>query len=209
MPVVRERKLTPRGTTARQRIVEGAAKLIHRRGVARVNLDDIMEATGASRSQLYHYFSNKQDLVREVIAFQTDRILAANSEHLGPFDSYEGLRAWGEMTIAANRAGRIEGCPLGSLASELSVESEEVREQIHQGFVAWSALIESGLRRMKDRGRIDAGVDVAALAVAFLATIQGGILLSKVAHDSRPLELAVEMALEQVRRLSTGIASSR
>jgi AcrR family transcriptional regulator len=46
------------------RIVEAAAELIYAKGAERVSLDEVMEATGASRSQLYHYFANKDDLVR-------------------------------------------------------------------------------------------------------------------------------------------------
>ena len=77
MGTARERRLTPRGAATRQRILEAAADLVHLRGAACMSLDDIMEATGASRSQLYHYFDDKEGLVRDVIAFQTRRILDA------------------------------------------------------------------------------------------------------------------------------------
>ena len=199
----RERRLTPRGATTRQRIVEAAADLVHLKGAERVSLDDVMEATGASRSQLYHYFDDKEGLVRDVIAFQTRRILDANAAHLGRLDSHEALRAWGEMLIAANRAGVAMGCPLGSLAGELAAWSEDARHQLEGSFAAWAALIEAGLRRMKDAGRLESRVDPASLSLAFLAAIQGGILLSKVARDSRALELALDMALGHIERHAT------
>ena len=81
-----KRKLTPRGAATKRRIVEAAAELIYAKGAERVSLDEVMEATGASRSQLYHYFANKDDLVREVIEMQTNRILEANSGHLERLD---------------------------------------------------------------------------------------------------------------------------
>lgn len=71
-------RAAPRGAATKRRIVEAAAELIHATGAERVSLDEVMEATGARRSQLYHYFANKDDLVREVIELQTSRILAGS-----------------------------------------------------------------------------------------------------------------------------------
>lgn len=107
------------------------------------------------------------------------------------------------MLIAANGVGAAIGCPLGSLASELSTQSEGARRQLEASFAAWRGLIEAGLRRMKDAGRLDRSVDPAALSLAFLAAIQGGILLSKVERNPRALELAIDMALRHVERHTT------
>jgi len=155
-----KRTLTSRGAATKRRIVEAAAELIYAKGAERVSLDEVMEATGASRSQLYHYFENKDALVREVIEIQTSRILAANSLHLESLDSFEALRVWRDWMIAANRAeGGVGGCPLGSLANELAARSEEARHQLDQSFAAWGAVIEMGLCRMRERGQIRIGAD--------------------------------------------------
>ena len=90
------RRLTPRGAATRRRIVEAAARLMHAASAERVSLDDVMDAAGVSRSQLCHYFDDKAGLVQDVVAFQTDRILEANSARLDQLDSFEALRAWRE-----------------------------------------------------------------------------------------------------------------
>jgi TetR/AcrR family transcriptional repressor of nem operon len=197
-----KRMLTPRGAATKRRIVEAAAELIYAKGAERVSLDEVMEATGASRSQLYHYFANKDDLVREVIEIQTNRILEANSEHLERLDSFEALRVWRDAMIAASRAGGVGGCPLGSLANELAAHSEEARRQLDQSFAAWGMVIEKGLCRMRERGQIKSSANPKAMSVAVLAAIQGGILLSKTARDSQPLELALDMALSHLERFA-------
>lgn len=193
-----KRVLTQRGAATKRRIVEAAAELIHAKGAERVSLDDVMDATGASRSQLYHYFANKDDLVRKVIELQTSRILAANSGHLEPLESFEALRLWCDAIIAANRAGGVGGCPLGSLANELATHSDEARHQLDQSFAAWGLVIENGLCRMRERGQIKPGANPKAISVAVLAAIQGGILLSKTARNSLSLELALDMALSHI-----------
>jgi TetR/AcrR family transcriptional regulator, transcriptional repressor for nem operon len=198
-----KRTLTARGAATKRRIIEAAAKLIYDKGAERASLDEVMDATGASRSQLYHYFENKDALVREVIELQTSRILEANSSHLGRLDSFEALRVWRDAMVAANRAGGVGGCPLGSLANELAAHSEDARHQLGQSFAAWGRVIEAGLRRMRESGQIKSNADPKAMSVALLAAIQGGILLSKTAHDSRPLEVALDMALKHLAHYAT------
>ena len=71
------RSLTARGAATRARIVEAAADLIYAHGVEQTSLDDVMAASGVSKSQLYHYFADKDALVLDVIARQTERVLDA------------------------------------------------------------------------------------------------------------------------------------
>jgi len=193
--------LTPRGAATKARIVEAAAGLVYASCAGRMNLDDVMEASGTSKSQLYHYFADKDALVREVIAFQTHRILQTNAAHLDCLDSFEALRLWRDVLVAANRAeGGLGGCPIGSLANELATQSEEARNLLVESFAAWSRVIETGLVRMKERGQIVASADTEAISVAVLAAIQGGVLLSKTARESKPLEVAFDMALGHIER---------
>lgn len=200
-PHSKPRPLTSRGAATKLRIVEAAAKLVYASSAGRINLDDVMEASGTSKSQLYHYFADKDALVREVIDLQTSRILQANAVHLDCLDSFQALRAWRDVLVAANRAGGgIGGCPIGSLANELAAQSEEARNLLVESFEAWSRIIEAGLVRMKERGRIVPSADTEAISVAVLAAIQGGILLSKTARNSKPLELAFDMALGHIER---------
>lgn len=197
----RPRPLTSRGAATKLRIIEAAAKLVYANGAGRMNLDEVMEASGTSKSQLYHYFADKDALVREVIDLQTTRILQANAVHLDCLDSFQALRTWRDVLVAANQAGGgIGGCPIGSLANELAAQSEEARSLLVESFDAWSRIIEIGLVRMKERGRIRPTADTAAISVAVLAAIQGGILLSKTARNSKPLELAFDMALSHIER---------
>src|ERR1700742_2913378 len=88
------RPLTRRGRETRQRILAAAATLMFENGVAETTLEEIRAAAGVSGSQVYHYFEDKQALVRAVIDFQTDAVLGAQDDHLERLDTLAGLRAW-------------------------------------------------------------------------------------------------------------------
>ena len=54
------RSWTARGAATRARIVDAATDLIYTHGVERTSLDDVMAVSGVSKSQLYHYFADKE-----------------------------------------------------------------------------------------------------------------------------------------------------
>jgi TetR/AcrR family transcriptional regulator, transcriptional repressor for nem operon len=194
-------RATARGAATRARIVEAAADLVYRRGVSGTSLDDIMAASATSKSQLYHYFADKDALMRAVIELQTRRVTGDHAARLKAMDSLTGLRQWGDSVVAMNKAaGVVGGCPLGSLASELADRSESAREMLAQGFARWESHLARALRAMRDRGELRAEVKPEDLATMVIAAIEGGLLLAKTTRASRPLELALDMAIEHVAR---------
>jgi TetR/AcrR family transcriptional regulator, transcriptional repressor for nem operon len=194
------RSLTARGAATRARIVEAAADLIYAHGVEQTSLDDVMAASGVSKSQLYHYFTDKDALVLDVIARQTERVLDAQRPHLETLDSLPALKAWRNAIIRLNEAVQSKGCPLGSLASELANDSEPARERLADSFSMWRDRIERGLAKMRERGELAASADPHDLALALLGAVEGGLLLAKTAQSSRPLEIALDMAIDHVAR---------
>src|SRR6476659_2299499 len=131
------RSLTARGAATRSRIVNAAADVIYEHGVERTSLDEVMAASGVSKSQLYHYFADKDALVLEVIAKQTERVLDAQRPHLEALDSLPALKAWRNAILRLNKAAQGKGCPLGSLASELANDSEPARKRLADSFSMW------------------------------------------------------------------------
>lgn len=192
--------LTARGAATRSRIVNAAADLIYAHGVDRTSLDEVMAEAGVSKSQLYHYFADKDALVLEVIALQAERVLDAQRPHLEALDSLPALKAWRDVLVRLNKAAQYRGCPLGSLASELANDSEPARKRLADGFSMWRDRIEHGLARMQVRGELGASADPHGLALALLSAVEGGLLLAKTAQSGRPLEIALDMAIDHVAR---------
>lgn len=198
---LRPRRLTARGAATRARIVEAAANLVYVRGVGGTSLDDVMEASATSKSQLYHHFADKNALIREVIKLQTSRVLAAQGAHLHQLGSLVELRRWRDAMVKMNQAsGGIGGCPVGSLASELADQSEHARALLVNSFQTWESYLVDGLHTMRDRGELAPNSDPQDLATAVMTALQGGLLLAQTTRSTRPLELALDMALEHVAR---------
>ena len=198
-------RLTARGAATRERIVAGAAALMYDWGVACTSLDDIMAATRTSKSQLYHYFADKDALVLEVIRRQLRRVVAGQETELREFRSWAGMQRWRDHMVEVTRAtGGVGGCPLGSLASELADHSEPAREVLTTCFGEWEAYLVDGFTAMREDGLLLPEADPAELAVTVMTALQGGLLLAQTTRDARPLELALDMAIAHAGRYSTG-----
>ncbi|MBB6632839.1 TetR/AcrR family transcriptional regulator [Cohnella thailandensis] len=199
-------RLTSKGKETRARIVAAAAELMFDRGVAGTSVEDVQKAAKVSASQLYHYFKEKRELVLAVIAYQTEAVLQAQQQLLEELDSFEALRAWCDAIIELQRMRQCKGgCPIGSLASELSEQEPEARVELAEGFARWERSIRTGLRSMQERGELAAEADPDRLALGLLASLQGGLLLTQVRRDTEPLRAALDMAFNYIRSFAAGV----
>ena len=200
--VARPARLTARGAATRTRIVEAAADLMYAQGVTATTLDDVRAASGTSKSQLYQHFPDKDALVRAVAALWSGRILAREEQQLARLDSVDGLVRWRDALVRRNAAQQAaHGCAIGSMANEVSDHDDGARETLAETFRRGERLLADGLRRMRENGTLRADADPDRLATGLVAALQGGYLLARTAGDVRPMEVALDMALDHIRSL--------
>jgi TetR/AcrR family transcriptional regulator, transcriptional repressor for nem operon len=187
---------TARGRATRERIVAATCDLIGERGVAETSLDDVLERAGASKSQLYHYFEDRYGLLRAVVDHSADRVLG----DLSPLDSWKAIRTWFDSLVELQVERRAcGGCPLGSLVGQLAEADEQARLALADSFGRWESHLSDGLRSMQARGKLARSADVAELATATLAAIQGGLILTQTTRDPRRLAIALDAAYAHLR----------
>jgi len=207
-PAGGKKPFTPRGAPTRQRIVEATVSLIYAKGVEGTTLDDVRAAADVSKSQLYHYFADKDALVREVISAQAARVLAEQGTSLSQLDSLAAFRRWCERILVLNRGAPNGGCPLGSLASELANKSEQARALLVAGFNSWEDLLAAGFAKMQENGELGGSSVPRELAIGVLSAVQGGLLLAKTSRDEEPLKVALDMAFKHVASHSRSLSRS-
>jgi AcrR family transcriptional regulator len=189
-------RLTTRGVKTRARIVAAAADLMYVRGVGRTTLDDVVAASATSKSQLYRHFVDKPALVRAVVEHVGDRTVGGERERLSGVKTFAGLRRWRDAIVEHNALhdGRY-GCPLGSLANEVSDQDDIARQKLEDLFQAWQELFRDLLLRFRNEGLLPEDADVERLAIGFVAAVQGGYLLAQTARDVAPMATAIDMSI--------------
>ncbi|MCW2603776.1 MAG: transcriptional regulator, TetR family, partial [Pseudonocardiales bacterium] len=167
------------------------------------SVEDILTAADVGASQLYHYFGDKQGLVRAVIAHQADAIIARQRPLLDQLDTFEALQEWRDGVVdRQRRRDCVGGCIVGSLAAQLAETQPEVRPDLASAFRRWEDPIQRGLQAMKDRGALRPEADARQLALGLLAALQGGLLLSQTSRETAPLEAALDCMLGYIKTLA-------
>jgi AcrR family transcriptional regulator len=193
--------LTPRGRATYARIVGAAADLMYKGGVHNTAARDVREAASVSGSQMTHYFHDKDAIVRGVIAWRRNEVVAFHtSGKLARLDSFEALQTWADLNVEKqidlNCAG---GCAFGSLVGELVPPGDDIRGDISAVYDEWTALFRAALTSMRRRGELRTDADPLHLARALVAAHQGGSLLTQTTHSINPLRDALNAAVDYVR----------
>jgi AcrR family transcriptional regulator len=174
----------------------------HLLDAGRLALPKPTAAAGVNPSQVYHHFGNKKGLTRAVIAYRTDSVLEDQEPLLSHLDSLRALHAWRDQAVDIQARRQCHGgCPIGTLGSELADTDEDARADVAAAFERWQNAIREGLRDMYARGDLQPQADPDELATALLCSLQGGLLLSKVARSTRPLEVALDTTIAHIRSL--------
>jgi TetR/AcrR family transcriptional repressor of nem operon len=177
--------------------------LVFERGVAATTLDDVRAAAQVSKGQLYHYFTDKQDLVHAVIERTIQQVLDGQPA-LADLSSWSAISKWFDDLVALQiDRHAVGGCPIGGLAGQLAETDELARHELAEGFDRWEQPLRDGLQKMRSKGKLRRGADPEQLASATLAAIQGGLVLTQTRRDPRQLRIALDAAYIYLRSFAT------
>ena len=186
---------TEKGRATLERILHATSRLVAERGVDQVSLEDVEREADVGRSQLYHYFDGRDDLLRAVIDTTTEGVLGDQAGLLDDLDSLGAIDTWFDGLVALQeQRGARGGCPIGSLVGQLAERDEQTRAALAASFDRWQEPLISGLKAMQDRGDLRSDVSAEWLADVTMATIQGGLLLTQVRRDPQQLRHALDGA---------------
>src|ERR1700748_1892294 len=124
----------------RRKILEAAFMEFYKNGFQGGSLNQIVEAAGITKGALFHHFAGKQDLgyavVDEIIApLLQERWLKPLIESTDPITGLQkAFRHFVQQDIGT--AHYVQGCPLNTLAQEMSPLDEGFRQRIDRLYAA-------------------------------------------------------------------------
>ncbi|MFI7116759.1 TetR/AcrR family transcriptional regulator [Amycolatopsis sp. NPDC049868] len=189
---------TPQGRMTRDAIVDAAAELMYVHGVAGTSVDKVLAASGAGKSQMYHYFKNKDQLVEAVITRFLENILG-NQPTIFELHDWADFDQWAREILAVQTTpkGPI-ACPLGNLTGELG-DDPKMAPLLDKAYREWESHLQRGLESLQAQGKLAEGADPARLAQAAMTCVQGGLLMAHLRHDITPIADALKIALDHLK----------
>lgn len=181
-----------KGERTREWIVARAAEVFNTQGAAGTSLSDIMKATGLKKGGIYNHFGSKDELALasfDYAAMVVDRRFAPVWHESG----FAALIAFVETFRGYGLAPpMIGGCPILNTAVDSDDTHPLLRERARAVVSAWQARLHAAVETGQARGEIRADIDAAATATVLIATLEGGLMLSKLDGDLAHLEQAAD-----------------
>jgi TetR/AcrR family transcriptional repressor of nem operon len=196
-----------RPSDSRQRLLDAALDLIWTQSFEGVSVDQICERAGVNKGSFYHFFPSKSELA--VAAYEAgwhewkaryDTVFSLQSNPVQRLMDWCSLIRKHQQEIAA-KYGRICGCPISSIGTEMAAIDERLRHVCEDIFQRDLRYLESTIREAQSSGLAAPG-DPHSIAASLQAVTIGMLQQARIRND-----LAVLDPLEEsVRRLG-GILS--
>jgi len=160
------RALRTQGRKTMRKLLDAAMVVFARRGYHAARVDDIVKVARTSHGTFYLYFSNKEDLLRALVA-EAGEVVGALDTALGPVapdsEGWYALRQWmGRFSDAWQRYA-----PVLRAWTDLVMSDTELSAQAH----AAAGGVASTLARRIDEAGPHPGIDADAAAEAVVAMV--------------------------------------
>lgn len=180
-------------------IIEKSAPIFNMKGYAGTSMADLTEATGLTKGAIYGNFENKDEVALAVydynLSIMVKGVAAVMQAHE---NTIEKLRAMANFyRCEYENVLTRGGCPVLNTAVEADDSHPLLKKRSAETILSWMETVNNIVRKGKERGEIRSDADGSAFAAAYIALIEGGIMLSKATGNSALLNHCVE----QIQRI--------
>ncbi len=182
-----------KGEETRARLVRATRDLLEAQGYAATGLNLVLAESGTPRGSLYFHFPDGKDqLVTQALA-EAGREMSDLIELLRDTRTAGSAqvisRLIGLLADRMEQSGYRKGCPLATVALEISASNEPLRRLCADTYAGWQ---QAFAELLVTEGHSTDRADVTAGAV--LSLLEGALLLARVQHSRLPLDQAARSA---------------
>ncbi|MGH1376366.1 MAG: TetR/AcrR family transcriptional regulator [Alphaproteobacteria bacterium] len=191
------KSFSKKGEQTRQSILNAAMDLFHAKGFQGTSVDEILKTSGTGKSQFYHYFKSKEDLIHELLVQVHDHITQASQSDTHKIKSWTDLENWFMKQLAMQEQfGFTRGCPIATIGDEASEDDKILQQDIANIFEAVCMDPEQFFVMEKQSGRLIESANPKQLALYCLSSLQGGIVISKMKQSPEAIENAISHTMK-------------
>ena len=176
----------------RQFIIERAAPIYNKKGIAGTAMSDIMAATKMAKGGLYGNFSSKEELSYAVVDHHLGLLAAALTEAVGKAEGARGkLFAYLDFFRHPLQFPLPGGCPILNFGVESDDTDPVVKEKVKGLIEAAQAKAAGIIRQGIKSGEFKADFDARSFSILMFSAIEGGVLIGRVLHTNSQMGVVI------------------
>lgn len=178
-----------------EKVTDSAMDVFWHKGFSATSVQDLVEATGLSRSSLYSTFKNKEELYQQAL-YRYQLKTQTNIDLLSSTGSVKKIISQLLSQIIEDEVTDIQhrGCLIANASLELAGHDERTAQTVKYNFERLKKALETLIIRGQQSGEITMHSSPHALALFFVNTIQGMRVLSKGCCEQNRREFLCDVA---------------
>lgn len=194
-----------KGDVTKEKIKNVSRTLLHKNGYNNTSINDILEASGVKKGSLYFHYQSKETLISEVLEETLgiyENLVDFSIEQ--PTNTEKIYAIMDAVTHYHTYGDSIHGCMFGNLALEIGHDDSETSLFVQKVFKKWVKRFEKLLENAAANGELKLKEPAEILAKMIVASMEGGVLLSKITNDGQNLRNCTDFvkAIIEERRIN-------
>jgi len=187
----------------RQFIIEKTAPVFNKNGYAGTSINDLTEVTGLTKGSIYGNFENKDAVALAAFDYNYSLVLGAVAAKVNErTHAADKLKAYIAVFAQLYTMPVFQyGCPILNTATEADDTHTGLRNKVKLAIDKWYGGIEGIIKTGQQHKEIKKSVNSREFAGAFIALIEGGVMLAKVTGKSEGLESALKQARKMIAEI--------
>lgn len=197
--------------STRDRLLDFAEQAVLEKGFAATSIDELIAATGITKSGFFYHFKGKGELAATLLQRYIEREEAlldqlfqrADELHEDPLHGFlVGLKMFAEMMEDLPQGH--PGCLVASYCYQENLFNKEIHELNRQAVLSWRQRFRKRFDLIAERYPPRLDVELDALADMVSVLVDGGIIISKVVREQKVLPQQIMLFREFVRTIFLG-----
>ncbi len=177
-----------KGALTKERILDEATRLVHRKGFEATSISDVMAVTGLKKGCLYFHFSGKEELSLAILKKAKADFFASFDSSLAGKTPGNRLDHFFKETLEQTRKSEFEaGCIFGNTALEMSGKNARLSKFVVEVFAEWIERVSKVVKEAQDAGQVRKDLSAAILARHIVMSLEGGIMLVRLEKSEKPM----------------------
>ncbi|MBL4903733.1 MAG: TetR/AcrR family transcriptional regulator [Desulfocapsa sp.] len=181
--------LSEKSKKTQDHVLKTTRAILMANGFHNTTINDIIKATGVKKGNLYYHFSSKEEICLAVLEDAKEEFFTFLAQSLqGDSPCAKVVNSCQAIIVAQKKQILVGGCLFGNAALEMSDSNPRFATVLQDVFVHWVGVIDAQLSLAGPDCSLNTNLSPSVLAKAIVATIEGGIMMSRVSKEPADLD---------------------
>jgi len=189
-----------RSEQTRVALIEAGIEQLSIHGYHGTGIKQILDEVSVPKGSFYNFFASKEAFVAEVIGHysqdllgQLKQFMTGEGKDLTPIEQLRTIYLYSLKQYASH--GFKKSCLVGSIATEISAESEVCRLELETAMRQWLRFFSNIFENAQKQNLVRDDMSASDIAAVYWATWEGALIKMKMSADTQPVKKIMELMI--------------